>query len=888
MRGGINLQIVRSLVRRDLHMYFNNPTGYVFITLFIFLSAAAAFWQDRFFLNNLANLDRLNVVFPYLLLFFVPALTMSVWSEERKQGTDELLLTLPATDLEIVLGKYLATLGIYTASLVLSLSHVIVLFWLGSPDPGLMIGNYIGYWLVGAALIAIGMLASLLTANTTIAYVLGALFCTLFTALDNLVSIFDRDIGRALTALGVYEHFNDFARGVISFSGILYFLSVIGLLLYLNVLLIGRRHWPPQADGFPMWLHQTVRAVAIGVLLISFGAVVGRASLRLDVTAEQLHSLSDETRRLLRELPDDRPVFIQAYLSTAVPENYVQTRENLIGTLREIDAAAGARVEVLLQETDPFSETARDARERFGISARQVPDPRSARAGFADVFLGVAVTCGAEEQVVPFFDRGLSAEYELARAIRVVARTERKRIGVVNTAAKLFGGMDFQTFQSSPPWPVVEELKKQYEVVQISVEAPITEALDGILVVLPSSLSQAEMDNLALSIEGGTPALLLVDPLPVIDTTLAPSERAGANQNPFMQQQQAPPKDKGNIEGLLARLGVSWNKGAIVWDAYNPHPDLAHLPDEVVFVGAGNENELAFNSSSRASDALQELVLLFPGQLEPGAAGGLEFEPLVRTGAVSGILPYQQMVRRTFFGSQVNTNLPHRADGRDYTVAARVRPAGSESADSSTAGVNLIVVADIDFISEQFFEIRKMGPASMHFDNVTFFLNAMDVLMGDESFIDLRNRRVRHRTLQRVEAQTRQFIEQRSAEELEAESEADNALAEAQRRLDQKVEEVRGRSDLDDQTKQIMARNLQEVESRRFDVLKANIETEKEAKIASSKENMESQIRRIQSGIRTFAVLFPPIPVFVLGVVIFFRRQRRAREGAAVAHRLRS
>jgi ABC-2 type transport system permease protein len=887
MRGGVNRQVVGALVRRDLHMYFNNPTGYVFITLFIFLSAAAAFWQDRFFLNNLANLDRLNVVFPYLLLFFVPALTMSVWSEERKQGTDELLLTLPATDLEVVLGKYLATLGIYTASLFLSLSHVIVLFWLGSPDPGLMFGNYVGYWLVGAALIAIGMLASLLTANTTIAYVLGALFCTLFTALDSLVSIFNRDLGRALTALGIFEHFNDFARGVISFSGILYFLSVIGLLLYLNVLLIGRRHWPPQADGFPMWLHQTVRAAAIGVLLIGFGAVAGRASLRLDVTAEQLHSLSDETRRLLRELPADRPVFIQAYLSEAVPEGYVQTRENLIGTLREIDAAAGGRVEVLLQKTDPYSDTARDARERFGISARQVADPRSARAGFAEVFLGVAVTCGAEEQVIPFFDRGLSAEYELARAIRVVARSERKRVGVVNTAAKLFGGMDFQTFQSTPPWPVVEELKKQYEVVQISAEAPITEALDGILVVLPSSLSREEMDNLAASIEGGTPALLLVDPLPVIDTTLAPSERAGAGQNPFMQQQ-APPKEKGDIEGFLARVGVRWNKGAIVWDSYNPHPDLAHLPEEVVFVGAGNENELAFSRSSRASDALQELVLLFPGHLEPGAAGGLEFEPLIRTGTVSGILPYQQMVRRTFFGSQIDTSLPHRPDGRDYTVAARVRPAGSQSADTSAAGVNLIVVADIDFISEQFFEIRKMGPATMNFDNVTFFLNAMDVLLGDESFIDLRNRRVRHRTLRRVEAQTRQFIERRTAEEQQAESEAEKALSEAQLRLDQKVEEVRQRPDLDEQTKQIMARNLQEVESRRFEVLKANIETEKESKIATSKENMESQIRRIQSGIRTFAVLFPPIPVFVLGVVIFFRRQRRAREGAAVAHRLRS
>ena len=936
--GRLNGRVIAAIARRDMRLAFSNPTGYVFVTLFIFLSAAAAFWQVQFFLNNLANLDQLNAVFPYLLLFFVPALTMGVWAEETRQGTDELLLTLPATDLEIVLGKYLAVLGVYTASLALSLTHVLVLLFLGSPDLGLMAGNYLGYWFAGAALISVGMLASLLTAHATIAFILGALFCATFVLIGSITGGISEGLRDLLSPLGLFSAFDDFARGVVSISGLVHFVSVTGLMLYLNVVLISRRHWPAQAGGYRMGIHHGVRTAALVAAVIGLNIILGRAGLRLDVTAEGLHSLSDETVQMLGELDPERPVFIQAFVSPEVPESYVQTRSNLVDVLKELDAAGGSRVQVRIEETEMYSPEAREARERFGITPRELPDLRSARSGFTNVFAGIAVTCGPEERVIGFLDSGLPVEYELVRSLRVVARADRAKIGILTTEVRLFGGFDFNTMQSRQPWAMTEELRKQYDVVQVQPQEDYPDDLDALMVALPNTLAQEELDRLSDYIEEGHPTLLLVDPLPSFNLTLSPSETKGAGNNPFAGNQQPAPTPKGDVQGLLRRFGVEWNAGLIVWDRYNPHPGMSHLPPEVVFASPGNENPDTFNGGAASTASLQELVFIFPGRLQPAGTGGYTFEPLVQSGVASGVTAYSQLVQRNFFGASqlVLSNVPRRASEHAYTMATRVTgfaeaggaaggstgssgfaqaggaaggstgasgfaeaggAAGGDETDSGTVGglgtgmtapVNLVVVADVDFASQQFFDIRRIGAGGLNFDNVTFFLNVMDVLAGDESFIALRSKRVRYRTLETVERQTLAYTQQRVTDEDAAEQEAQAALDQARRRLTARVDEVRQRTDLDEQTRQIMVRNLEELENRRFETLKTNIEAEKEARIQASKEMMEGQIRLIQNTIKNLAALLPPVPVFLLGVFIFVRRRRRENEAAAAARRLRS
>jgi ABC-2 type transport system permease protein len=627
-----------------------------------------------------------------------------------------------------------------------------------------------------------------------------------------------------------------------------------------------------------MSVHHLARFAALMVGCVSANLIAAHLGVRFDVTAERMHSLGAETRRLITTLPPDRPVVIQAFVSPEVPAEYVQQRENLLGALREIQALAGAKVDVLVHDTEPFSPSAHTARERFGIVPRLVVDPDGARTDMQDVFMGVTFGSGADEQVIPFFEHGLSAEYEITRAIRVVARASRKRIGVIDTDAKVFGGAEFESGRTRLPWAIVTELRKQYEVVPITPWEPLHEQVDALLVVLPSTLLQREIDIVFDAIRKGVPALLIVDPVPSMDMRLAPTAPMAARQNPYAHTGEAiTRKNTGDIQTAMKTIGVNWPPSRVAWDSYRPRPELSQLPLEVVFAGPGNGNPQALNRAHRATAGLQDLMLMYAGFLEPAAAPGVTFQPLVQTGPLSGAESYFQLVQPSPSGPVLNVRLPHQPEGQVLTLAAHVQ----------SAAIDAIVIADLDLISDQFFEMRANAPADTAADNIAFFLNCIDVLAKDDSFIALRRRRVTPRRLERVDAQTRTFIERRNREQLQADADAQAALDKAQQAFKKRVDEIENRPDLDAQSKQIMARNLQEAESRKLDVLRRNIEQTKNATIQASREAMGDSVRRIQSTIRTTAVLLPPLPMFVLGTLIFVRRRRRERAGSA-GRRLRN
>ena len=243
-----------------------------------------------------------------------------------------------------MLGKYLAAVGIFSVSLLFSLvCNYLVLNNLASTDAwiavtprldlGLFLGTYVGYWLVGLAMLAIGVVASFLTSNITIGFVLGVLFNMPLVFLASADAIFG-GLGRqgvlAIKRWSIGQRFADFGRGVLTLSGLAYFVAILVVMLYVSMVLIGRRHW---FTGQRRWMqagHYALRTLALAVVALGAVVVFQHHDVRLDVSSEQLSSLSPETVELIRDLKVERPVQIEAFISPTVPEAYVQTRLNLL------------------------------------------------------------------------------------------------------------------------------------------------------------------------------------------------------------------------------------------------------------------------------------------------------------------------------------------------------------------------------------------------------------------------------------------------------------------------------------------------------------------------------------------------------------------------------
>lgn len=874
----MNKNVVLAVAKRDLRSWFGNPTNYVFILLFVAVSAAFMMWSAKFFANNLANLDTWTEWFPVIAVVFVSAATMGMWTSERANGTQELLFTLPARDSDLLAGKFLAYVAVWTVSLLFTLALPVTVAMLGSPDVGQMFANYVGFWLFGVMLVSVSMIGSQLTANATIAFILSIIACAFVVFLGSVLTWLGF---RSWATNGTAGQFAEFARGMIPVSGVLLFLGLTATFLYLNLALLARRHWRSTAEGG----HGLARAAAFAVATLSLTIIGVYALPRLDATSEGIHSLSDESKKLIAALDPTKPIIIRAYVSEEVPEILVQQRRLLLNLIDQFDSIGGDAIQKDIVIPAPFSPEARAAESNYGIRSQTIP-AEVPGGGYTEmqVFLGFVVTSGTQEVVTPFVEPGVPLEYEIARGVRVVSNQQRKKIGVLKTDVEIVGGFDFQTFQQKPRWLIADELQQQYEVENVDADKDYPEVA-CLVVPQPSSLVQEQLDRLQAWILAGNPTLLFEDPLPISAPGTAADDQKGGMQSRMMG---GGGPQKGDFDAFYGSFGLRIPKTEIVWDTSSMNMFGGQFPRPFLFAGPAG-----MAGDSAITRGLQSAVLMVAGRIEATGAEGINVMPLVSSPMPTSddfmngtIAKYESTPGRSdgfltfnpFSGQPApNPNARLRPAPKRYDLVVRVsgKPKGAEK------DLNVICWSDLDAIGNQFFQIRRQANVevekNLRFDNVPLVLNCIDSLVGDESLIELRKRRPLLRRLTAVEKAQSDFETEWNRQKALAEEDSDKALEEARGRLTAAVDKIRNDTTLDAQAKENKIVEAETVENRRFESEKADIEAKKKERIEQAQYDRDAARNRIHNGYRVLTVLLAPVPALLLGIATFLRRRSRAQ-----------
>ncbi|MCX5884394.1 MAG: ABC transporter permease subunit [Proteobacteria bacterium] len=236
---------ILAITKKEFNSYFSSPIAYCFTIAFLILSNGIFFYVWLFFLKNQASLRGFFSLLPWLFLFLAPSLTMRAWAEEKKLGTMELMMTLPVRDYEVVLGKFLASLCFLTFTVLLTLPLVFTCFYMGEPDMGPIIGGYCGAVLLGATYLSIGLFVSSLTENQIVAFISGVSICFLLLLIgeEMIISRLPGVLVPLFAYLGLGAHFDSIGRGVLDSRDILYYLSLTGFFLFLNVCTVESRKW---------------------------------------------------------------------------------------------------------------------------------------------------------------------------------------------------------------------------------------------------------------------------------------------------------------------------------------------------------------------------------------------------------------------------------------------------------------------------------------------------------------------------------------------------------------------------------------------------------------------------------------------------------------------
>ena len=856
---------IKAVFKREFRAYFDSPVAYVFLTAFLVLVGFLTFGVTMFYERRQADLTFFFFWHPWVYLLLVPAATMGLWADERRNGTAEILLTLPVTLREVLVGKFLAAWGFVGIGLALTFPVALTAGYLGSPDWGAVFCGYLGSLLLAGGAVAIGVFASTLSRSNVVGFVisLALVFLLLIIGFDPVIGAVaswgvPTAITDAVASCSLLSHFESMRRGVIDFADIGYYCGMIVFMLAAaKTVTDGRRG-----------ASKGVAALAlVAAIAISSVVILANLPLRFDMTAEGLYTLSKGSKAVLGQLTED--VTFKYYVSSSSAEmpmglkTYAQQVGNL---LKEYERAGGGRLVVEQYDPKPDSD-AEEWAQRYGVEPQTGANPFG-----AGIYFGIVAVCGDREETLGVLSPRTEStlEYDLTRLVTRVAWPERPVVGVLTSLPDVVGGkanpMMMQMGQRPPQgWAAFAELAKDYEVREIAPDAEeIDAAVKTLVLIHPKDLSDKTLYAIDQFVLGGGKLIACVDPLSLKD--MQSSRQA---QNPMMGGMGG--DGPSTLGKLFEAWGVKFEEGKIVCDlkaATKLNNGQGGVDSNPAFLSLGKVN---MDKDDLLVAELTNVMFPFAGAFSfEKKDGNLTFEPVITTSMDDSCVTDRMSLQYGGMRDMV-------PDGSERVIAARLSgtfktayPNGPDGTNDVSKALaegkgNVILFGDSDFLADDFCVQMLRTPFGMIpqliNENLTLFSNVIEQFAGREELIGVRSRGASDRPFTVVNELEAEATKKWQAREAAFQEE----LQKTQQRLSALQREKKGGERF------ILSKEQQEEIVK---LRKAQADTRKQLK--NVRKELTADIDSLGLRLKVVNIALVPVLVVVFGLLRGYLRRKRA------------
>ena len=394
------MQRILAIAKKELIQTFSSPMAYLFLAAFLGATLFVFFWVETFFARNIADIRPLFDWLPVLLVFLVASLTMRLWSEERRSGTLEFLLTSPVPVSHLVLGKFLATFFLVALSLLLTLSIPLTVSFLGNLDWGVVIGAYLAALLLSATYIATGLFVSSKSENQMVSLIITTLLCGFFYLLGSnfFASFFGNNGVEILKLLGTGSRFESIARGVLDIRDIYYYISLTGIFLILNTKSLEKMRWPQNSKKYS---SQKIRVWLVVFNLIAANLWLAPVRiLRADLTEDKMYSISTATKNILSTL--EEPLTIKAIFSSKTHPLLAPLIPQMKDMLREYALINPSKTKLEVINPQEDEEVEAEISRKYGIKPMTFHIPNRYEQQLISSYFNIVIEYGDEYEVLDF------------------------------------------------------------------------------------------------------------------------------------------------------------------------------------------------------------------------------------------------------------------------------------------------------------------------------------------------------------------------------------------------------------------------------------------------------------------------------------------------------